>query len=283
MASTRASVVHELGRISREGKRLFRFILFSFCILSIPLWRRRLFRKFGVAGKSVLVVGSAPSASLQNLDPFEFVVGVHASPLLIESKFGLVTDLLVSDISVFHQDYAGKEPGRRAVLDSGAMSMSPLKRLVVVGQDSLRETAPYSEVGNFSQILRLSQMKRKAILAWSSRSFVLNSYNDHSLVGTGAFAIALSFFAGAKSVQFTGFNLRNGTSDSVEYPRHFYDDLFSHDLYTPEQIVEDYTQSKPRTHSSADSFLISSLYLQEKPIRSNEADFEPLLANWWRA
>ena len=282
MATYKALIVHELGLISRAARRFSRCILYSFCILSLPLWRKRLFRNFGVTGKSVLVVGSAPSASLEALDPFDFVIGVHASPLLIESKFGLVTDLLVCDVTVFDSEYAAKEPGRRAVLDSGALSISPKKRLVVVGHDSIRETAPYAETAKFSKFLRLSLVERRAILAWASRSSVLNSDNNHSMVGTGGFAIALAFFAGAKSVQFTGFNLRNGTSDAVEYPHHFYDDMFSHDLYAPEQVAEDYMQSKPRTHSSADSFLISSLYLQEKSIRSNEPDFEALLANWWR-
>jgi hypothetical protein len=280
MKTVEADVMHKLRAFARRTRRVFRSLHFLALALLIPLFRNRVSRSLSLKDKSILVIGSAPSASLEDLGPFDFVIGANGSPRLIDSAFGLVTDLLVCDHTIFNSTYHSVT---QAVRDSGALWISPKKLLVVVGPRQDSEAVPYAETGKFSKVVVLSKTERKVILAWASRSFVLDSWDDHSMVGTGVFAIALSFFAGAKSVQFTGFNLRTGLSDGVRGPRHFYEDFFAHDLYTTEEIAENYTRSKPRSHSSADSLLLASLHLQKKPIGTNEAEFDPLLVNWWRS
>lgn len=247
--------------------------------LALPVLRIKITKSLGLRGKSVLVVGSAPTATIDGLEPFDFVIGVHASPLA-SKKVGIgPVDLLLVDQSLFNSQRIATDAGKAVVWESGVLTQDPKKKLVVVSSNDIPIDVSIEDAARYRSLLRISNPLRRAILQYISRSVVLEPQGGRAMVGTGAFAIALAFFAGARSVQLTGINLRSGTADNCEYPAHFYDSVgLRHEMYTGKDL-ELSGISRPRGHSAADSFLLASLYLSGRRLSSNEPELETLLWN----
>lgn len=251
-----------------------------FLLALLPLIRAIFVIRGGLRQKSVLIVGSAPTASLDSLNSFDYVFGVHASPLQL-GQLGLhETHGLLVDASLFNAARRRTDSGKSVVWDSGVLNSNPHKVLVAVFSNNIRPTESLKKSSTYSRLLRIHNPMRRLILWWASRGFSLEPHKGASLVGTGGFAVAYAFFAGAKSVQITGFNLRSGTKAGTEFPQHFYDSLgMDHSLYEVNDLDPDRDNSKPRGHSAADALLISALYLNGRDIHSNEPDLWPLLSN----
>lgn len=237
----------------------------------------RLRRQLAIRGKRVLIVGSAPSASLKGFSAFDYVIGVHGSPANIRSSFDLETHLVVVDRSLFNAQELDTNFGKRIIAKRGMLRGNPLLKMVVAQSNSLRATVPIKDVADIEASWSISRIERRIILRKATRSKILDSWDHRSLTGTGGFAIALAWFLGATSIQFTGFNLINGTPS--EWPSHFYGALYGENLEDLERVTPE-AVTAPRTHSSADAVVVASLALRGFDITTNEPDFFPLIQNW---
>lgn len=236
-------------------------------------------RQLEIQGKRVLIVGSAPSATLNGLTDFDFVIGVHGSPANIRSSLGLKTDLVVVDRSLFNAEQLETNRGKGIIAERGMLRDNPLLKMVVTQSNSIQADTPIEEVADINMAWHLSRMERRIILRRATRSLVLDSWDYRSLTGTGGFAIALAQFFGAASIEFTGFNLINRTQSL--WPSHFYAGLYGENLEDQDPLIPG-AFAAPRTHSSADAVVVASLSLRGFDISTNESDFFPLIQNWLR-
>ena len=242
-----------------------------------PTKFRRLKRELGIEGKRVLIVGSAPSASLNGFNDFDFVIGVHGSPANIRSSLGLEADLVVVDRSLFNAEQLETNRGKGIIAERGMLRDNPNLKMVVTQSNSVRADISIQEVADIAAAWHLSRVERRIILRRATYSALLDSWDHRSLTGTGGFAIAFAQFFGASSIQFTGFNLFNRTTSG--WPSHFYGALYGENLEDQGPVVAE-AFTLPRTHSSADAVVVASLALRGFDITTNEADFLPLIQNW---
>jgi len=92
------------------------------------------------------------------------------------------------------------------------------------------------------------------------------------ILSTGGFALAFVVYFGAKSVLMSGFSFyKSPTKDDSDK---FYKERNSISSMTFESGID------TRSHSLADSFLISCLVLMGFKIESNDTDLLPILHNW---
>ena len=116
-----------------------------------------------------------------------------------------------------------------------------------------------------------------------TRKIVINSviknnqldYKNSSLISTGAFACALCFYLDAEEVVISGFSF---LKEENLYPPSFYK---TNELKFTNNINENsYSKIDTRSHSLADSCLISTLVINGRKIKTNEKQILPLTQNW---
>jgi hypothetical protein len=230
------------------------------------------------AGKSVLIVGSAPTASLVGLYDFDWIVAVNASSRMVEERFGLTVNSLVISSRLLQKELLTSHLAFSKLRYKNLIPHTPVQDLYSVMTSDGPSDPEY--LGNFSYSFyrEIGPTERKLIVAKESASSILDKRSGESQVSTGGFAIALAARQGATRIQFTGFNLLNRSGS--ELPNLYYSNQ--------ESVLENLTDfdpavdlsSVPRNHSVADAHLISAMVLRGIPIYSNESDFQPLLTNW---
>ena len=267
-----------LPRFKKVRKRL-RFVR-DFVLF--PLSLRRLSRVLGIRGEAVLVVGSAPSASLEGLEPFSKVIGIHASPELVRVRFNLQCDVVVVDQSLFNSNFTEKDSTKKQITKNGLLKKNPQQTLVVSASNTISPTVPFESIVPNRRSFFINRDTRRLLLRHLSLSPLLDSPDGSSMVGTGALAIAIAFVGGARSVQFTGINLSSGLSPKRggDEPVHFYEQIGLEQAHEPGSEAAAGEDSLPRNHSAADSLLIASLALRFGTLSSNEKELKPLLNNW---
>ena len=276
------------SQIDAVGTRLARFRRVQLALLAavqfclFPLTMSGLRRKLGLNGESVLVVGSAPSASLEGLRPFTRVIGVHGSPELVARRFGLSCDVVVVDQSLFNVEHASQAPGKRPIVERSLLLKNPTQVLVIAASNNIPPTRAVETLVSSRTKLHLSKIQRRLVVSTSTLNLLIDRSDSSTMASTGALAICLAVLSGARDVQFTGFNLRSGIDRAKggTVPLHFYQDEGLEPAHHVEDEAISHADSLPRNHSAADAVVISSLSMRFKHLHSNESEFETLLYNW---
>lgn len=121
---------------------------------------------------------------------------------------------------------------------------------------------------NYKRSLRIGKRLRRLIVLTVSRNLSLDKRGEGKL-STGGFAVACVALCRPQSIYLTGFSFFK--SQESEDPPHSYDK----DLASGSASWID-----TRSHSLADSLLISSLAVQGVVFQSDDKDLRPLISNW---
>lgn len=219
--------------------------------------------------KDIFLVGSAPRPDLTLYRDYMEVVtcnGSAANANLLSLKEPALT---VVDFELLDPKASAVKPGRSIVLEKGLLRGIFLGHLVAVQSNSSGGGSPLALGARFTVFTELTRLDRTYIVQAMTGSDSLDG-DVFGMVSTGAFALALSFYLGAKSVTLAGFSFFKEFG-ATAVP-HFYD----------ESSIDSPTLVDTRNHSLADAALITQLVLKRYHIRTEERDLLPLIQNWGR-
>lgn len=225
-----------------------------------------------ITGRTVFVLGSAPQASTALFDQDSLLVSCNASALQAH-RLGLPAPALtVMDNEVLDPDVHRQKPERCVIVNQGLLAGLNLGHLVTVQSNRAVAGSPEVLGATVLSVLALDRAVRSQIVQRASGFEPLDASN-WSMVSTGAFAIALCVYLGARGVNFAGYGLNKPMADRD--PPHFYgDSRQQHGAVHPSAGLDS------RNHSMADAALVACLALRGVQINTLDADFRPLVQNW---
>jgi hypothetical protein len=212
--------------------------------------------------KNILVLGSSDNPSLpKNLEDYE-IICCNASPANIK-KLGLKKPIAtIVDYELVDPIVVKTKLVRKIIYENNILQNIDVGTLIATQSNSSKGGSPDLLNSNYKNFIEIDKILREEILFRLTKFKDIDKSIEHTLISTGAFAVALALFAGAQSVHISGFNLHNRQSET-----HFYSIGGA-----PKQSI--------RNHSMADSFLIILLVINGYKISSNEVDLLPILTNW---
>jgi len=243
-------------------------------IFSFPIEIFQLYKlKNKVKGKKVFILGSAPSPNLDLYSPEHALVSVNASAANAK-KLGLKDpDITVVDFELINKHLALNKGVRAIVIKNNFLQNLNLGSLVASQSNNTLLGNPdilNSKIENFFTIHKLT---RKIILNNVCKYSRLEDTNL-SILSTGGFACALCFYLGAKEIIISGFSF---LKEENLHPA-FYETNDKYYTKNTDFIPTD--KINTRSHSLADSNLLSSLVMNGREIKTLEREILPLVQNW---
>lgn len=220
-----------------------------------------------IAGRDIMIVGSSPLSDFRRYRENMMIVNVNGSA-------GRNKIANIPDPTITFLDYEFVDPKalqekkyRRDIWDKGVLVGANLGFVILTQSNSSKGGNLDDLTDDFRAVVNCGKRLRRWIVLLASRNFRLEKKREGYL-STGGFALAFLSLFSPKSIYLTGFSFFKDYAADVA--PHFYDDKD-----TATNRLED-----TRSHSLADSLLISSLTLRGIRIISDDKDLKPLLSNW---
>ena len=253
MPEASSSISSFFPRIRRFVDKAFLICKSYFICFKVQKLRRN------IAGKDVLILGSAPNPVL----PKYF----HAMPLICcngsaanASDLSLQSPVMtVVDYELIDEHESKAKDVRSVIIDSGYLRGLDLGELVATQSNDAKGGKPEILQANYSRFLEISRFERRRMIDLLTNTRLLERDRRTSLCSTGAFAVALAFYLGAKSVTLSGFTY-----------------FVSSDVSNADEI----NSINTRSHSMADSMLLGLATINGKVIQTGERDLLPVIQNY---
>lgn len=215
-----------------------------------------------LSNKNILVLGSSGNPRLpKNLEDYEIICcnasAANIKKLELKKPIATIVDYELVDPNVVKTKLA-----RKIIYENKILQNIDVGILIATQSNSAKGGSPDLLNSNHKNFIEIDKVLREEILLKLTKFNDIDKSIQHTLVSTGAFAVALALFAGAKRVHISGFNFHH-----QELGTHFY-------------RIEGASNQSVRNHSMADSLLIILLLINGYKISSNEIDLLPLLSNW---
>lgn len=216
----------------------------------------------------VLVLGSAPHPVLPECAEDMLLVCCNGSAANAK-RLGMKSPVLtVVDFELIDPDIAFSKSVRSDIIKGKILADLHLGILVATQSNSAIGGAPEILGAHYDRYTSIDQLARRKILNVVTGTDKLERDVRLSLCSTGAFAVALSLFLGARSVSISGFTYLMSADGGAQM--HFYDE--------PSKASSG--EWDTRNHSMADSALIVLSVINGHIIRTRERDLLPLVQNW---
>ena len=220
-----------------------------------------------VKNQDVLLIGSAPFSNFNSYHPGMKVVNINGSGFR-NSGLGInKTDITFLDCEVLDPKINSIKENRRELFENQIITNANLGILVQSQSNDSAGGDPNAYGLRFECNIWMNRFTRRLLLILLCRNFHIE-FNRKSLLSTGGIALATIALLKPKSITLSGFSFFK--SLNAETPKAYHLEIQS--SFTD---LED-----TRTHSSADSFLISYLSLRDGNIFSRDKDLLPLIHNW---
>ena len=221
-----------------------------------------------VRNQEVLLVGSAPFSNFNSYHPSMKVININGSGFR-NSGLGInETDITFLDCEVLDPTINSVKENRRELFENRILTAANLGILVQSQSNDSTGGDPDAYGLCFDSNLWMNRFTRRLLLILLCRNFHIES-SRKSILSTGGVALATVALLKPKSITLTGFSFFK--SINAEDPPKAYN-VEKQSSFTD---LED-----TRSHSSADSFLISFLSLRDGNIFSKDKDLLPLIHNW---
>jgi hypothetical protein len=221
-----------------------------------------------IRNREVLLIGSAPFSIFNSYHPGMKVVNINGSCYRNRGMGILKADVTFLDYEVLDPTINDVKENRRELIENGILSSTNLGILVQTQSNDSTGGDPSAYDLCFDNKLWMNRLTRRLLLFLLCRNFHIES-GKKSILSTGGLALATVAFLKPKSITLTGFSFFKSIYAS-DPPKAY--NLEKHLIYSD---LED-----TRSHSSADSFLISFLSLRNENIFSKDKDLLPLINNW---
>lgn len=226
-----------------------------------------------IKGKNVFILGSAPNPNLDLYSNDHILISVNGSAANAK-ELGLKEPLMtVIDFELINKKTAIDKDVRSIIVKNNLLKDINLGFVISTQSNDTLLEDPGILKAKIKKFYSIHRFTRKILIQNVTKNKKLDDTN--SLVSTGAFACALCFFLGANEVIISGFSFLKNENF---HPPSFYK--------TDELQFENKIKSEPdskldtRSHSLADSNLISSLVINGRKIKTNEREILPLVQNW---
>jgi len=221
-----------------------------------------------IKGSDVLVLGSAPTPILPESAKDMLLVCCNGSAANVK-QLGMKSPVMtVVDFELIDPEIAFSKKVRSDIVKERILADLELGALVGTQSNPAIGGSPEILGAHYDSFISIDKFSRRKIIDIVTGTEKLERDVNLSLCSTGAFAIALSLFLGARSVSISGFT--HLMSENGGSQMHFYDEI-SKELSG---------KLDTRNHSMADSALIVLSVLNGYIIRTRERDLLPLVQNW---
>lgn len=216
----------------------------------------------------VLVLGSAPHPVLPEFAGDMLLVCCNGSAANVK-RLGIKDPVMtVVDFELIDPNIAFSKISRRDILNNKILAGLHLGILVATQSNPATGGAPEILGAHYDRFVQIGRFARRKIVDVVTGTGKLERDEDFTLCSTGAFAVALSLFLGARSVSMSGFT--HMVSPDVDAQMHFYD--------APSKASSG--EWDTLNHTMADSALIALSIINGHIIRTRERDLLPLVQNW---
>ncbi len=221
-----------------------------------------------IRNQEILLVGSAPFSDFNSYHLGMKVININGSGFR-NSGLGInETDVTFLDCEVLDPKINSVKENRRELFENQILTAANLGILVQTQSNDSTGGDPNAYGLSFDTNLWMDRFTRRLLLILLCRNFHIESRRK-SVLSTGGIALATVALLKPKSITLTGFSFFK--SINAEDPPKAY----NLDIKSTFTDLED-----TRSHSSADSFLISFLSLRDGNIFSTDRDILPLIHNW---
>jgi len=215
-----------------------------------------------------MIVCSSPFSDFRRFTSDMTVVNLNGSiarnsPAGIPESHFTFLDLEIVDPLINRE-----KMNRREIISKGILKEVALGYVILTQSNSSKGGDLSLVAGNYTKSIFIGKKLRRLIVLSVSKNLNLDKRRDGKL-STGGFAIAFVAAFRPKSIYLTGFSFfKLQNSDD---PPHFYDKNL---------LLDDRELTDTRSHSLADSLLISSLAVKGLAMESDDRDLKPLISNW---
>tara|TARA_B110000483_G_C18196364_1_gene543135 strand:- start:1292 stop:2014 length:723 start_codon:yes stop_codon:yes gene_type:complete len=227
-----------------------------------------------IKDKVVFILGSAPNPDLSLYSKDYILASINGSAKNAK-ELGLNNPTItLIDFELINKDTASSKDVRSIIIKNKVLKNLDLGDLIAV-QSNNTLIDDYSLLeANINSFFSIHRLTRKIIVKKISKNKNLDK-TEASLLSTGGFLCALSFYLGAKEVVLSGFSFlkENGSTPPVFYKMN--DSKLS--ISNKENTIN---TLDTRSHSLSDSCLIASLIINGYKISSREKSIMPLIQNW---
>lgn len=243
-------------------------------IIYLPIEILRILKlKSQIKGKKVFILGSAPNPNLDLYSDEHILISVNGSAANAKA-LGLRDPIItVIDFELINKKTAIDKDVRSIIVKNKLLEDINLGFVISTQSNDTLLNDPNILNAKIKKFYSIHRFTRKILIYNVTKNKKLDD-ND-SLVSTGAFACALCFFLGANEVIISGFSFLKNENF---HPPSFYktDESQFQNKINPEPN----SKIDTRSHSLADSNLISSLVINGRKIKTNEREILPLIQNW---
>jgi hypothetical protein len=221
-----------------------------------------------IKDRRVMIVGSSPFSDFRRFTPDMTIVNLNGS--ISRNAPGGVPFPHISflDFELVDPAINTTKKNRSQIIEKEILKNNNLGYVILTQSNSAKGGDLNLVAKNYKRSLRIGKRLRRFIVMIVSRNLSLEKRRDGKL-STGGFAIACVALCRPQSIYLTGFSLFK--SQKSEDPPHSYDE----NLATDSSSWID-----TRSHSLADSLLISSLAIKGIVFLSDDKDLRPLISNW---
>jgi hypothetical protein len=221
-----------------------------------------------VKNQEILLVGSSPVFDYAGYRPEMKVVNINGSSYRNQALGIRRVDVTFLDCEVLDPMVNTRKASRSELFSKGILTKSNLGALVQTQSNDSVGGDPGEYGLSFENHLFVSRFTRRLILFCIFHNFRVEA-NRNSLLSTGGLALATIACLKPKTITLTGFSFFK--AHASENPPKAYD------------FIDDSKKLKlndTRSHSLADSLLISFLSLKNGNVYTDDLDLLPLINNW---
>jgi hypothetical protein len=221
-----------------------------------------------VRNQDILLVGSSPVVDFVDYRSEMKVVNVNGSSYRNEAIGIRRIDVTFLDCEVLDPAVNTKKANRSELFSKGILEKNDLGALVQTQSNDSLGGNPSDYNLKYGNHLFVSRFTRRLILFFIFHNFRVEK-NRNSILSTGGIALAVIAFFKPKTITLTGFS--------------FFKDIALEDppkAYDLEVQAKNLKFNDTRSHSLADSLLISYLSLKRGNLLTNDLDLLPLVNNW---
>ncbi len=230
-----------------------------------------------VLGKDCFILGSGPDPDLSLFRPEMVVIGTNGSPASAYHQGLPAPTITVVDCELLDPSVYSVKESRKLIVESGMLSGLKVGHLIAAQSNLATPSNPAALGANYLSFRMLNRLTC-ALVSMKECGSTRVGRTRLGYISTGAFAIALCAYLNCRSITISGFSLiREKGSRQTPY---FYGEIFSSDDKMNFPAVSGSAEIDSRSHSLADSFLISSLCIRGISITTMDRDILPLTRNW---
>ena len=219
-------------------------------------------------GKDCFLLGSSNVVDLTLFKQDMVVISVNGSAANAEKLHLPKILLTILDNELLDPICIKEKISRKYIIENKLLKNINLGTLICVQSNNSKGGDPLILEAHFNDYIKFNRFLVKKIIAKTTKSKLINK-NINGLPSTGFTALAICFWLGAKSVSMTGFSFYENNNSIFD--SHFYN---QNDLELADKVLN------TRSHTLADSAILTSLVLNKYKVITKDHYLLPLIQNW---